>query len=61
MLVVALDSLHDNFEITTAPLLYSGNKDVEKIQQIVTFTEVANLAKQVIGATADLALMTKTI
>ena len=30
-LVVALDSLHDDFEMTTAPLLHSGDKDLEEI------------------------------
>lgn len=58
-LVVALDSLHDDFEMTTAPLLHSGDKDLEEIQQIVTSTEAANLAKRVTGQTADLAMMTK--
>ena len=42
------------------PLLHSGDKDFEEIQQIVISTEVANLAKQTIGTIADLALMTKT-
>ena len=45
--------------MTTVPLLHSGDKNLEEIQQIVTFTEVANLVKQAIGAIADLALMTK--
>ena len=58
-LVVALDSLHDDFEMTTAPLLHSGDKDLEEIQQIVTSTKAANLAKRAVGATADLALMAK--
>ena len=30
-LVVALDLLQDNFEITNAPLLHSGDKDLEEI------------------------------
>lgn len=58
-LVVALNFLYDDFKMTTAPLLYSGNKDLEEIQQIVTFIKVANLVKQAVGATADLALMAK--
>ena len=58
-LVVALDSLHDNFEMTTTLLLHSGNKDLEEIQQIVTSTEAANLAIQAVGAIADFALMAK--
>ena len=35
ILVLALDSLHDNFEITTACLMHFGDKNLEKIQQIV--------------------------
>ena len=58
-LVVALDSLHDDFEMTTAPLLYSGDKDLEEIQLIVTSTKAANLAKQATGITGDLAMMAR--
>ena len=58
-LVVALDSLHDDFEMTTAPLLHSGDKDLKEIQQIVTSTEAANLAKRAVRATTDLAMMAK--
>ena len=58
-LVVALVSLHNNFEMMTAPLFHSGNKDLEEIQQIVTFIEAANLAKQAVRATTDLAMMAK--
>lgn len=45
--------------MTIVPLPHSGNKDVEEIQQIVTSTEVANLAKQVVRATADLIMIAK--
>lgn len=41
------------------PLLYSGNKDLQEIQQIVTFTEEANLAKWTIWVTTDLAMIVK--
>ena len=58
-LVVALDSLHDDFEMTTAPLLHSGDKNLEEIQQIVTSTEAANMAKRATGQIADLAMMAK--
>ena len=58
-LVVALDSLHNDFEMTIAPLLHSGDKDIEEIEQIITSTEAANLAKCVVGATADLTMMAK--
>ena len=43
----------------TTSLLYFGNKDLEEIQQIVTSTKAANLAKHVVRVTADLALIVK--
>ena len=58
-LVVALDSLHNNFEMTTVPFLHYGDKDLEKIQQVVTSIKTANMAKQAIGQTADLAMIAK--
>ena len=58
-LVVALDWLHDNFEMTTTPFLHSDKKDIKKIQQIVIFTKKANLPKYVVGATADLTMIAK--
>ena len=45
--------------MTTAPLLHSDDKDIEEIQQIVTSTEAANLAKRTVGATANLTIMAK--
>lgn len=42
--------------MTTAPLLHSGNKNIEEIYQIVTSTEVANMAWQITGQIADLAM-----
>ena len=46
--------------MTTVLFLYSSNKDLEEIQQIVTFTKVANIAKQATGKTArDLLMMAK--
>ena len=59
ILVVAFNMLYDNFEMTTAPLLYFGDKDFEEIQQIVMFIEVANLAKRRVGATTDLAMIAR--
>ena len=47
------------FQNSIVPHLYFGDKDLEQIQQIVTFTKAANLAKQKVGATADLMIMTK--
>lgn len=59
ILVVTFDSLNNDFEITTAPLLYSGNKDLEKIQQIVISTKAANMAKKATGQIANLLMMAK--
>ena len=59
MLVVVLDSLHDNFEIMTVPLLHFVDKDLEKIQQIVISIKAANIAKQAVGTIADLPLIAK--
>ena len=58
-LVVALDSLHDDFELITSPLLHLGDKNIMEIQQIVTSTKTANLAKRAVGAIANLTMMAK--
>lgn len=58
-MVFVLDLLYDNCEITTDLLLYSNDKNLEEIQQIVISTGAANLARQIIRATIDLALMAK--
>lgn len=57
--IIALDLLHDNLEMTTTSLLYLGNKDIEEIQKIMMSTKAANMAKQIIGQTIDLAMQTK--
>lgn len=58
-LVIALNFLHDDFEMTIALLLHLSNQDLEEIQLIVIFTKVANLVKQTIGITKNLAIMTR--
>ena len=57
--MIALDSLYDNFEMTTASLLYSDNKNLEEIQEIVKSSKVANLVKRVVKVTMDLTLLAK--
>lgn len=57
--MVVFDLLYNNFEIKTAPLLHFNYKDFEEIQQIVIFTEVANLAKQAVRVTTNLTIITK--
>lgn len=54
---VALNSLHNNFEMTRLLFFYLGNKDLKKIQLIVTSTKVTNLTKRVTDITKDLVLI----
>lgn len=57
-MIIAFNSLYGNFKMIIAPeLLDLGNKDVEKIQQIVFFIKVANLVKQAVGAISDITLI----
>lgn len=44
-IVVALDSLHDDFEATTASMLERGDKTIEEIQQILALTEAKLVSK----------------
>lgn len=57
--MVALDFLCNGFEMTTTFFLYLGDKNLKEIQQIVTSTEVVNLAKQIVKITANLAMIAK--
>lgn len=59
MLIITLYSGYDEFEMTTTPVLYLGNKDLEEIQLIVIFTKLVNLAKRAISIIADLAMMAR--
>lgn len=45
--------------MTIAFLLHFGDKNLEKIQQIVTSIKAANIAKRIIRVIANLALMAK--
>lgn len=45
--------------MTTALFLYSDDKDLEEIQQILTSIEEANMAKRVVEAVAILTIMGK--
>ena len=42
-----------------ALLFHSHNNNLKEIQQIFTFTEIANLTTQVVGVIANLTMMTK--
>lgn len=57
--MVALDSLHDDFETTTTSMLERGDKTIEEIQQILASAEAKFLSKRATGVTADLAMMSK--
>lgn len=61
MQVVAVDLLDNDFEITSALFFYQSNKNLEEIWQIIMFTKVANLIKQIIKAIIDLAMIAKKI
>ena len=58
-LVIAFDSLHDDFEMITTLFLHSGDKNLKEIQQIVTSTKVANMAKWTTSQIADQAMMAR--
>lgn len=45
--------------MTIARLLYFENQDFEEIQQIITFTEAANMAKQATSQTKNLVFIVK--
>ena len=59
ILIIALDSLHNNFEMTTAFPLYSDDKNLEDIQEIVKSSKVANLVKCIVKVIMDLTLLAK--
>lgn len=58
-IVVALDSLHDNFETTTTSILERGDKTIDEIQQILASAEAKFISKRAIGVTGDLAMMSR--
>ena len=58
-MVVTFNSLYDNFEMRIAHLFYFGNKNLKEIQQIVTSTEVANLAKRAVRTTINFVMIAK--
>lgn len=59
MLIVAWDSLHDDFEMIIAPLFYSSNKYLKKIHLIITSTKAVPLTKQATGINRDLIMIAK--
>lgn len=55
-IVIALDTLHDDFETTTTSLLESGDKTIDQIQSILQSREAKNISKRTTGAVGDLAM-----
>lgn len=58
-IIVALDSLHDDFETTTTSMLERGDKTIEEIQQILASAEAKFISKRATGVTADLAMSSR--
>lgn len=54
VIVIVLDCLHKDFNITTASLLETGNKIIDQIQSILHLKEAKNLSKRAIKAIGDL-------
>ena len=48
-IVIALDSLHEDFNTTTASLLETGDKTINQIQSILQSKEAKNISKQATG------------
>ncbi len=55
-IVIALDSLHKDFDTTTASLLETGDKTIDQIQSILQSKEAKNLSKRATRETDDLAM-----
>lgn len=58
-IVIALDSLHDDFDTTTASLLETGDKTIDQIQSILQWKEAKLISKRTTGAVGDLAMTFK--
>ena len=48
-IVIALDSLHKDFDTTTTSLLETEDKIIDQIQNILQFKEANNISKQATG------------
>lgn len=55
-IVIALDTLHDDFDSTTASLLEAGDKSIDQIQSILQRREAKNISKRSTGAVGDVAM-----
>lgn len=59
VIVIVLDTLHDNFNITTTSLLESRDKIIDQIQSILQSKKAKIISKQAIGMTRYLVMAFK--
>lgn len=59
-IIVALDSLHNNFSTITKSMLKWKDKTINKIWQILASTEVKFISKHVMGVNKDLVIISKS-
>lgn len=55
-IIIALESLHKNFNIITTSLLKIGNKTIHQIQSILLSKKAKNLNKQIIKSVGNQAM-----
>lgn len=58
-IVIALDTLHDNFETIKTSLPESRDKTINQIQSILQLKKAKNISKQVTTATGNLIMAFK--
>lgn len=58
-IAVALNSLYNDFKLTTTTMLERGNKMIDEIQQILASAKAKFIGKQSTGVTKDLAMMSR--
>lgn len=58
-IVIALDSLHDDYDTTTASLPETGDKTIDEIQSILQFKEAKIIHKRTTGPVGDLAMTSR--
>lgn len=55
-IVIALDSLYNDFKITTINLLKTGNKIIDQIQNMLPSQNIINISKHIVRIVVDLAM-----
>lgn len=56
IIVIVLNSLHDNFKAITTSILECNDRSIKEIQQILAFTKGKLISKQTTGMTGNLAI-----